>query len=127
MNEPTKRALTILLINDDEIQLHWLRIIVELGGFHVVRAQSVDEALTSLNQNAPDLIMMDYWIGEVNGIEMCNLIRKRPDTYRTPIIMLCVGNKQPILQQAIEAGINTVLWMPFDPKEIISTIESLIS
>ena len=90
----------IILVVDDEIgALTLIGIMLERGGFSVLKAKDAKSALNVLDQNTPDLIILDVMMPGMDGIELCRVIRERQDTGGTPVLILSArGDAESIMR-----------------------------
>ena len=78
----------ILIVEDEEPLTMLLRYNLEAEGYEVESAARGDEADTKLKENIPDLVVLDWMLPGLSGIELCRRLRARPETRQLPIIML---------------------------------------
>jgi DNA-binding response OmpR family regulator len=121
IREPRTR---ILLVDDEESIVSTLKTFLELSGFEVVTAKNGEEALTSISQHRPDLVVLDVLMPILDGRETLRQLRKREDW--TPVILLTqvAGTAQRIM--AIEEGADDYLNKPFDPQELVVRIRAVL-
>lgn len=114
----------ILLVDDEESILSTLTMFLELSGFRVVTASTGAEALDCVAQHAPDLIVLDVLMPQLDGRETLRRLRQQNDW--TPVILLTqvTGTAQRIM--AIEEGADDYLSKPFDPQELVVRIRAVL-
>lgn len=116
-----------ILVVDDEIgALTLIGIMLERGGFSVLRAQSGVAALQMLDEVTPDLIILDVMMPGKDGIELCGDIRQREQTVRTPIIILSARGDADAIIRGIEAGANDYLLKPILHHDLVSKIRTML-
>jgi len=116
-----------ILVVDDEIgALTLIGIMLERGGFSVLRAQSGVAALQMLDEVTPDLIILDVMMPGKDGIELCGDIRQREQTERTPIIILSARGDADAIIRGIEAGANDYLLKPILHHDLVSKIRTML-
>lgn len=109
MTQTADRQLTVLLIDDDESTRFFVRTAFESFGFRLVEADCGERGLQLLREAAPDLVLVDYKMLGMDGIECCRLIRQ---CWSGPVFMLS-GREDPLLpQQALQAGADKFFRKP---------------
>lgn len=116
----------VLVIDDDRSARTLLDIMLKRKGFIPSLAEDAEEALILLNQDAPDLIILDYMLPGMNGIELCKTIRQRPDTENIPILMLSARGDMAIIEEAKEAGATDYLSKPLLIHEVTKKLTGII-
>ena len=119
-------AQQILLVDDESSMLALISIILKRGGYATLEAHDAFAALEMLDAAKPDLIVLDVMMPNMNGIELCRRIRIRPDTARTPILIVSAKSDADSMRLGIRAGANDYL-----PKEelypaLLSRVRSLL-
>jgi len=84
------------------------------------------EALTFLDEVAPNLIVSDVMMPEMDGFEFLKRIKKNPQMENTPVIMLTVNTLQEAKYKGLEYGANDYITKPFDTKELLFKVQNLI-
>ncbi len=116
-----------ILIVDDEIgALTLIGIMLERGGFQVIKARDADAALNILADQAPDLIILDVMMPGMDGIELCTVIRGRDGFRRTPILILSARGDAESIIRGIEAGANDYLPKPILHHDLVSKVRSML-
>jgi len=116
----------ILLIEDDPNALEMLRFRFKKAGYEIVEAHDGDEGLDKALRR-PDLIFLDVRIPKIDGWELCRTLKKEPRTQHIPIVML-TGCSQPVQEEyGKSCGADAYLTKPWDPKELMSLTQDLLS
>ena len=93
-------AVTVLIADDESNQLELLSYNLEQAGFAVVQATDGREALQKIGDDRPDLIILDWMMPHMSGIELCRVLRSQPDTKFLPVIILSArgeeGDRTPV-------------------------------
>lgn len=125
-----KQGKKILLVDDDADMLDIGRIIIKRAGFEFYSATSAEEGLVKVVSEEPDLILLDYMMPRMNGMEFFQEIRNNPDyrEYRhIPVIMLTAREDKQIDQASLfESGLSAFLIKPFGHRELINVIENVL-
>lgn len=116
-----------ILVVDDEIgALTLIGIILERGGFSVLKAKDADNALALLDQNTPDLIILDVMMPGMDGIELCRVIRGRSDAGGTPILILSARGDADSVMRGMEAGANDYLPKPILHHDLVAKVRAML-
>lgn len=116
-----------ILVVDDEIgALTLIGIMLERGGFSVLKAKDAKSALAVLDQNTPDLIILDVMMPGMDGIELCRVIRQRQDTAKTPILILSARGDAESIMRGIEAGSNDYLPKPILHHDLVAKVRLML-
>ncbi|MCA9902845.1 MAG: response regulator [Anaerolineae bacterium] len=116
-----------ILVVDDEIgALTLIGIMLERGGFNVMKARDATSALAQLDESDPDLIILDVMMPGMDGIELCGVIRQREATVKTPIIILSARGDADAIIRGIEAGANDYLLKPILHHDLVSKIRTML-
>jgi DNA-binding response OmpR family regulator len=116
-----------ILVVDDEIgALTLIGIMLERGGFNVLKARDAKAALAVLDENNPDLIILDVMMPGMDGIELCQVIRTREDTGKTPVLILSARGDAESIIRGIEAGANDYLPKPILHHDLVSKVRSML-
>jgi two-component system response regulator MtrA len=116
-----------ILIVDDEIgALTLIGIMLERGGFNVLKARDAKTALSILDEHNPDLIILDVMMPGMDGIELCHVIRGRDDTVKTPVLILSARGDAESIIRGIEAGANDYLPKPILHHDLVSKVRSML-
>jgi DNA-binding response OmpR family regulator len=117
-----------VLVVDDEIgALTLIGIMLERGGFNVLKAKDADAALAILDQNTPDLIILDVMMPGIDGIELCEIIRQREDTSSIPVLILSARGDADSVMRGMEAGANDYLPKPILHHDLVSKVRLILT
>ncbi|MBF0287773.1 MAG: response regulator [SAR324 cluster bacterium] len=114
----------ILIVDDDQINLQVLSNYLHLQKFTVTQAINGEDCLAMVQNNQPDLILLDVMMPKISGFEVCKKIRKQYPLCDLPIIMLTAKNKVSDLMEGFAAGANDYLPKPFSKQELMSRIRT---
>lgn len=116
-----------ILVVDDEIgALTLIGIMLERGGFSVLKAKDANTALAVLDQSTPDLIILDVMMPGMNGIELCRVIRERNDTHEVPVLILSARGDAESIMRGIEAGANDYLPKPILHHDLVAKVRLML-
>ncbi|MBM3535918.1 MAG: phosphate regulon transcriptional regulatory protein PhoB [Alphaproteobacteria bacterium] len=116
----------VLVVEDESALVTLLRYNLEREGFRVVEARDGEEALLQAAELKPDLILLDWMIPHVSGLEICRRLRRRPDTRGTPIIMLTARAEEGDKIRGLDGGADDYVTKPFSPTELVSRVRALL-
>ena len=115
----------ILVVDDEIAMVNTLKMSLESDNYKVVEAYTGDGAIRKANSEAPDLILLDIMLRDMNGYEICNKIRKDPLTSSIPVIML-TGMGETGRAAGLELGANDYVTKPFDLNELKTKIRKVL-
>jgi two-component system phosphate regulon response regulator PhoB len=116
-----------VLIVEDEADLRELvRYNLEAEGFRVSLAESGDEAVERIRDGVPDLILLDWMLPGLSGIELCRRWRSREETARTPIIMITARGEEEERVRGLATGADDYVVKPFSMPELVARIQALL-
>lgn len=117
-----------VLVADDEAHiLHVVSMKLTNAGYEVFTAVDGEEALELARAERPDVVITDYQMPVMTGLEMCKQLRKSDQTARIPAIMLTARGFDLEPADMTEAGIVMVLTKPFSPREVLAKVEEVLS
>ena len=95
-------------------------------GFRVERAADGEEALLRITEETPDLVILDWMLPKVSGVEVCRQIRANVETRRTPVIMLTARSEEADKIRGLETGADDYVVKPFAMSELVARIRALL-
>jgi response regulator RpfG family c-di-GMP phosphodiesterase len=116
----------ILLVDDDRRVRQLVGLTLPADDYDLSFAEDGADAIRSAQRLHPDLILLDYQMPGIHGVDVCAAIRSDPTTATTPIVMLTGHNDEEIRQRAVTAGANGFLTKPFSPLTLEQTIRTLL-
>lgn len=119
-------AAVVLIVDDEPINLSILEQQLCASHYQVDKAHSGTEALKKISGQAYDLVILDQMLPDIPGYEVCQGIRKRFTPLELPVLILTVRNKADDIVQALATGANDHLAKPFDKRELLARVNSLI-
>jgi two-component system, OmpR family, phosphate regulon response regulator PhoB len=119
-------APRILIVEDEEPLVLLLRYNLQAEGYVVDSAGNGEEAELKLAEEIPDLVVLDWMIPTVSGIELCRRLRANPDTAKLPIIMLTARGEEAERVRGLATGADDYIVKPFSVLELVARIRALL-
>jgi len=116
----------ILIVEDEEPLTLLLRYNLEAEGYEVDIAARGDDAEIKLKESPPDLVLLDWMLPGLSGIELCRRVRARTDTERMPIIMLTARGEESERVRGLAIGADDYIVKPFSVPELLARIRALL-
>jgi two-component system phosphate regulon response regulator PhoB len=116
----------LLLAEDDPAMVELLRFTFEKEGFEVVSTPSGEEALLLAAESPPDIVILDWMLEELSGIEVCRRMRRASESSALPIIMLTARGEEADRVRGLETGADDYVTKPFSPPELIARIRAVL-
>ena len=121
-----KMAPLILVVEDEDALVTLLRYNLEREGFRVVAAKDGEEALLLAREQKPDLVLLDWMLPLLSGIEVCRQLRRMPDSRNVPIIMLTARGEEGDKLRGLDSGADDYVTKPFSPTELIARVRAVL-
>ena len=116
----------ILIVEDEEALTQLLRYNLESEGLSVEVVERGDDAETRIAENPPDLVILDWMLPGVSGIEICRRLRARPDTRQLPILMLTARGEEAERIRGLATGADDYVVKPFSLPELLARVHALL-
>lgn len=116
----------VLIVEDEEALSLLLRYNLESEGYEVDVCARGDEADTRLKEAAPDLLILDWMLPGLSGIELCRRLRARPETERLPIIMLTARGEESERIRGLSTGADDYVVKPFSTPELMARVRAML-
>lgn len=116
----------VLIVEDEPPLQKLLAYNLEAAGFAVAQAFDGEEALTLIDERPPDLVLLDWMLPHLSGLELCRRLRRRPETAHLPIIMLTARGEEPDRLRGLDTGADDFVAKPFSPAELIARIRAVL-
>jgi two-component system, OmpR family, phosphate regulon response regulator PhoB len=116
----------LLLVEDDKALAELLIWHFERQGFSVRRTADGEEALLLVEEEVPDILVLDWMIEGVSGLEVCRRLRRRAATANLPIIMLTARGEEADRIRGLETGADDYVTKPFSPAELIARVNAVL-
>ncbi|WP_318401917.1 hybrid sensor histidine kinase/response regulator [Photobacterium leiognathi] len=116
----------ILVVDDEPVNLQILNNFLRLAGYRVKTAENGPQALAMVEEQRPDLILLDIMMPEMSGYEVCTILRKQYSIFELPIMMLSALGQIQDRIKGFECGANDYLTKPFNKEELIARIQAYL-
>lgn len=116
----------ILLIEDDPSLTELIRYNLEQEGFEVATSGDGEEGLLMAEESPPDLILLDWMLPNLSGIEICRRLRRNAATANLPVIMLTARAEEADRIRGLDTGADDYVTKPFSPRELLARIFAVL-
>jgi two-component system phosphate regulon response regulator PhoB len=116
----------ILIVEDEEALTLLLRYNLEAAGYDVESVARGDEADLRLREAIPDVVILDWMLPGVSGIELCRRLRSRPETRQLPIVMLTARGEESERVRGLSTGADDYVVKPFSVPELLARVAALL-
>ena len=124
--EDPQRAPTILVVDDEEDIRHLLRVALEQEGFQVTVASSGREALYSVSEQKPDLVVLDVMMPEIDGFEVLRRLKENEATAGIPVVVLTAKDSTNAVVSGLEIGADFYWTKPFKVQDLARTVRLIL-
>lgn len=115
---------TVLVVEDEPAQREVLAYNLEAEGFRVSRAENGEEAILLVDEVAPDIIVLDWMLPNLSGIEVCRQLKMRTETRGVPIIMLSARSEEVDRVRGLETGADDYVVKPYSVIELMARVRA---
>jgi len=119
-------AIRILIADDEPNQLELLSFNLGQAGFEVIRAADGQQALEMIEDQHPDLVILDWMMPHMSGIDVCRTLRARTETKHLPVILLSARGEEGDRTLGLDIGADDYVSKPFSPRELVSRVKALL-
>jgi excisionase family DNA binding protein len=116
----------VLIVDDDERVREYVRVNLEMEGYSVREAANAEEGLSALDDEPPDLILLDVMMPQVDGWEMLRRVHERHGVGAIPVIMFSGKVDEDSLKTATSRGAQGFIGKPFNPQQLIESTKQLV-
>lgn len=117
----------ILIVDDINVNVEILENIIQSEGYEALCALSVEEALDIMSKTMPQLILSDFSMPDINGVEFCKILKSNPRTREIPFIFITVLDSREEKREAFLAGAVDFIPKPFEPVEVIMRVNNQLN
>ena len=116
----------ILIVDDEPAIREMVVFALERVGFDVIEAGDAQEALTRIADQSPSLILLDWMLPDVSGVDLARRIKRDEVAQRIPIIMLTARSEENDKIRGLEVGADDYITKPFSPRELVARINAVL-
>lgn len=117
---------TVLIVDDEAAIRDMLKVALEIAEFDCIEAKNAYEAQVAVTDHRPDLVLLDWMMPEVSGLELLRRWRQHEETANLPVIMLTAKAEEDNTVRGLDTGADDYISKPFSPRELASRIKALI-
>lgn len=118
---------TVLIVDDDPDIRDIAAIKLEQAGLEVLTEADGDAGLAAALEQAPDVLLLDWMMPRLTGIEVCARLREHEETAQTPIILLTAKAQEADIERGFAAGANDYIVKPFSPRELVVRVTAALA
>lgn len=118
--------ITILVVEDETAIREMLGFTLQRAGFQVIEAGDTREASEHLSEQKPDLVLLDWMLPGISGVEFAKRLRREDATRELPVIMLTARGEEESKLRGYEAGIDDYVTKPFSTQELVARIRAVL-
>jgi len=123
MSEQRIKGRRILVVDDEERMVRFIRLNLEHDGFEVIEAYRGMQAIEQLRSKLPDLILLDVMMPDIDGFEVLRIVR---EISHVPVIMLTAKGEEEDRIKGLELGADDYITKPFSPRELVSRVRAVL-
>ena len=116
----------VLIVEDEAPLVTMLRYNLEREGFQVCEAADGEEALVQIAERRPDLVLLDWMLPLVSGIEVCRRIRRAAETRSLPVVILTARGEEADRVRGLDSGADDYVVKPFSPSELVARLRAVM-
>ena len=116
----------VLIVEDEAPLVTMLRYNLEREGFQVCEAADGEEALVQIAERRPDLVLLDWMLPLVSGIEVCRRIRRASETRSMPVVILTARGEEADRVRGLDSGADDYVVKPFSPSELVARLRAVM-
>ena len=122
---PSERPLVLIVDDDDQLR-EFVRVNLEMDGYAVREARTAQEGLAALEEGAPDLVLLDVMMPDVDGFQMLRKMQEEHGVGAVPVIMFSGKVDEETAAKAAREGAQAFIGKPFDPQQLIESTKQLL-
>ena len=116
----------VLVVEDEAPLVELLRYNLDRAGYRVSTAADGEAAMRALGEDMPDLVLLDWMLPLMSGVEVCRQLRRAPATANIPIIMLTARGEEQDRVRGLDAGADDYVTKPFSPTELVARVRAVL-
>ncbi|NNL94281.1 MAG: response regulator, partial [Xanthomonadales bacterium] len=124
--QATDKTTSVLIVDDESAIREMVRFSLQNAGMVVTGVDNARNALDAISENRPDIILMDWMMPGISGLELTRRLRREPATAEIPVIMLTAKITEDDKVLGLESGCDDYVLKPFSPRELIARIKAVL-
>src|ERR1700750_2133766 len=116
----------VLIVEDEAPLVTLLRYNLEKEGFEVCEAGDGEEAMLQIAERKPDLVLLDWMLPLISGIEVWRRLRRAPETRSLPVVMLTARGEEADRVRGLDSGADDYVVKPFSPSELVARLRAVM-
>ncbi|RVU31794.1 MULTISPECIES: phosphate regulon transcriptional regulator PhoB [Neptunomonas] len=116
----------VLIVDDEAPIREMIAVALEMAGYECIEADNAQEAHALVVDQKPDMILLDWMMPNMSGIELARRLRKDETTADVPIIMLTAKTEEEHKVKGLEAGVDDYITKPFSPRELVARLKAVL-
>ncbi len=117
---------TVLIVDDEAPIREMIAVALQMAGYQCLEAENAQTAHALIVDQQPDIILLDWMMPGVSGIELARRLKREPLSAKIPIIMLTARGEEDNKIQGLEAGADDYITKPFSPRELIARLKAVL-
>jgi DNA-binding response OmpR family regulator len=117
----------VLIVDDDPDIRALITYRLTASGYDVIAADDGEAGLAAAREHAPDLVLVDWMMPRLTGVELCTRLRADPATAGIPVVLLTARTDDVAMRGGREAGVDEYITKPFSPRELAARVDEILS
>lgn len=117
---------TVLIVDDEAPIREMIAVALQIAGYQCLEAENAQIAHALIVNHQPDIILLDWMMPEISGLELARRLKREPMSAEIPIIMLTARGEEDNKIQGLEAGADDYITKPFSPRELIARLKAVL-
>jgi len=114
---------TILIVDDMQADLDMMETYLSQAGYNIIKAHNGEEAIALTMSNKPDLIVTDWMMPKMGGLDICRKLNKNPDTANIPVVACTAKDRDVDRMWAKKQGVKGYVTKPCTPEQLVSAVK----
>lgn len=119
-------AYKVLVVDDDPYILMSLEFLMKKSGYEVLVARNGSEALEHINEQRPNLVLLDIMMPDVDGYEICKYIKNDSNLQQIKVIFISAKTTDEAIQKGLQLGADQYITKPFNTKQLVAAVKTLL-
>lgn len=116
----------VLIVDDERAIREMVCLAMGVAGFACIEASNAHEASEAIRRHEPDLLLLDWMLPGISGVDFARQLRREPQTVNLPIIMLTAKTEESDMLRGLESGVDDYITKPFSTRELVARINALL-